>query len=102
MVLQLEEETKVNFKKEERRGTMERRKMRKVEFDCNIYDVDLEVRAVVDDDGYIDELTVYAGGVIITEIIDETVMEQIREKIKYEASDWVAECTKADNERMDI
>ena len=76
--------------------------MRKVEFDCNIYDVDLEVRAVIDNDGYVDELTVYAGGVIITEVLHDKVMEQIEERIKEEASDWTVACTKADNERKDI
>lgn len=70
--------------------------IRKADFETTIYDVKLEVKATVED-GEIDEFTVYAGDVIITEIISDDVRDKLQHEVLQEVSDVTIELTKADD-----
>lgn len=66
-------------------------------FRTTIYDVELDVSAVVYD-GEIDEFTVKIGDEIVTELLSDDVIEQIKEEIEYDVSDENIECNRSDDE----
>lgn len=56
------------------------------EFDKTIHDVDVTVKASIDEDGEFDEFTVYVGDTIVTEILDDNVIDQLKEDALHEVS----------------
>lgn len=65
-------------------------------FTTTVNDVEFEVEAEIYD-GEIDEFTVYIGDVIVTEVLRDTVIDELRQKALYEVSDEMIELTKADD-----
>lgn len=54
-------------------------------FTTIINNVQVDVRATVYE-GEIDEFTVYVGGVIVTEILNENIVKELQQKALYEVS----------------
>ena len=69
---------------------------RTANFDTTVNDVPVTVEASVYD-GEIDEFTVYAGDIIITEILSDTVIDELKQKALYEVSDEMIALTRADD-----
>lgn len=71
---------------------------RYTEFDKTIHGVDVTVKASIDEDCEFDEFTVYVGDAIITEILSDDVVEQLKESASDEVSDDNIALCRADDE----
>lgn len=69
---------------------------RKASFTTVVNDVELDVEATVYD-GEIDEFTVYVGNTIVTEVLSDTVVEKLQERVLDEVSDYNIQLTRADD-----
>lgn len=69
-------------------------------FDSTINGVTVNVEATIYDDE-IDEFTVYAGDIIITEILSDAVIDKLQQEALYEVSDEMTLLTIADDKRKE-
>ena len=69
---------------------------RTASFTTVVNDVEFDVEATVYD-GEIDEFTVYVGSVIVTEVLSDTVVDKLKEKVLEDVSDINIKLTKADD-----
>lgn len=69
---------------------------RNASFTTVVNDVELDVEATVYD-GEIDEFTVYVGNTIVTEVLSDTVVDKLKEKVLEDVSDINIKLTKADD-----
>lgn len=72
--------------------------IRHTEFDKTINDVEMRVVAAVyvNDDDEFDEFTVYIGDTVVTEVLDQSIIDSLKEEAIENVSDEAIAASKAD------